>query len=420
MQRGRPLCFSLATAWVLLSLCAPAISPEAAEIELRSRTYLYLFEDAEGKDHAPLIEYLDLTLNDLAGQRYSFHAAGWLRYDLKARITPERELDELSYAFLQYIPRDDRSLVLRFGRHRMAETSGMTLMDGVSGRWEITQRSGLSLFAGIPVETESDGRRADLLYGGRVFQRIERKAEIGLSFLREDNGGSRFREELGLDLWFLPVKKAEISGRSVYNTATGGWMEHDYLFRTFPSDRLAVAAWFARVDYRDAFIAATMSAFSPEFLGVDEGLTRTGGSAEYRFENDVSATLDFTAYTYRKSGKAVYFGGRVSVKAAGASIGASAHRMEGETGRLRYTELRAYGKRGFGMAQASADLVLIRFDEPYNSLKSAYSLTGAVGYPLSRTLSAVLAAEFRKTPDFDRETRLLLRLSYALAMKRRT
>lgn len=417
---GREFNFTGCSAFCLtiFTFCACARG-EAAEVDLRLRTYMQLFEDVRDERHAPFYEYVELNLRNLKERKLSFYAGGWFRYDLKTLSNSQREMDELSYAYLRYAPFEDRSLIFHIGRHHVTEGITAGLVDGVSMRWENSRLTGFSLFGGVPTETEFDGRKADLVYGGRVFQRIERKAEFGLSFLREDNDGSRFREELGFDLWLLPLQKVEVIGRSSYSTVTDGWMEQSYTVRIFPSEKFTFSGIFTHSDFRHAFSSSTLSAFLPEFLGQSEEMTKAGGSVEYRISKDIAVGGDYLGYEYRKSGDAKYYGGNIAATTHGVSLGASIHRMAGDTERLRYTELRLYGRKIFGDTRLSVDSILLHYDAPFSGLSNAYSVNGTLEYKVTNAMVTGLSIEYLKSPDFTRDTRFLFKLAYDLRGRQR-
>lgn len=385
----------------------------AADIEFVSKTYLQVFEDTGENTHIPLYEYVELNARNLMEKKMSFYSGGWIRYGLRSKSEDDRKLDELSYAFVRYTPREDRSLFFDIGRHVVFAGLASEQLDGISARWDITPRTGFALYGGVPVETDFGGRGGDLLYGGRVFQRIERKAEFGLSFLREDDDDSRFREELGLDLWLRPLKKAEIAGRSSYNTATDGWMEHTYTLRIFLPDAITLTGLFSRTDFDDAFSSWTLSAFSPEFLGKGETLTKGGVSGEYRIGRRWTFVLDFLDYEYETMGSADYFGlGVTGNFGISDKAGVSLHRMDGESERLTYTEYRGYARKRFGSFTASFDAILHHYDKPFNDLSSAYSVNATAEYRISSALSAGMSLTHGKDPDFTHDTRALLKLAY--------
>ena len=386
----------------------------AAEYAFTSKTYLKFYDDARDNKYAPVYEYVDIEGKGIQDGKVSIYLSGWLGYDFRTLSDGEKERDELTYAFLRYSPYQDSRFQVNAGRHYVFEGVASEQIDGVSARWEITPLNGLSLFGGVPVETDFDGRESDSAYGGRVYQRIPRKAEIGLSFLREENNKTRFRDEIGADLWLRPASRVEVRGQSSYNNITDGWREHSYTLRLFPLDRLTVSGLYSHARYDDAFSARTLSAFSPDFLGRGERLTKTGGAAEYRLDRTSTAVLDFTAYDYELMGPAERYGGRVTASLSGISTGASFHRMNGDTERLRYVESRLYAAKDLGGWNFSLDTIFHHYDSPFSGLSNAYSVNGTTRYKITGALVAGISLDYYKTPDFTHATTVLLNLVYGI------
>ncbi len=320
-------------------------------------------------------------------------------------------MDELTYAFLTYAPFKDYGPAFKIGRYYVFGGVAADQIDGVQSSWDITTATGVSVFGGRPVETELDGKRGDYIYGGRVFQRIEKKAEVGASFLKEDDDGGRYREEFGLDVWLLPIKNLELQGHSFWNNITKGWMEHSYTFRV-PLQRVVISGLYARSDYRNAFSARTLSAFSPDLLGQGEGLTKIGASVEVPLGGGVSASINYTGYGYRKSGDARYYGGTATAEWQSLSGGISIHRMDGEVERLRYLELRAYVKKSFRRMTFVMDAINLRYELPISGLKDAYSINGTATYKINNSLSAGVDIGYSKNPDFTNNAMVLMKLVY--------
>jgi len=380
------------------------------EVSFSTRTYLQFFQDARGNRYQPLYERVDLEVQERE-RKWSFRSSGLLRYDLRTPASDKREMDELTYAFLTYTPSPGRGPVFKIGRYYVFDGVAADQVDGVHFSWEIVPSTGLSVFGGRPVEAEFDGKRGDYVYGGRLYQRVQNKAEVGVSFLKEDNNDRRFREEFGLDIWLLPLKNIELQGHSYWNNMTEGWMEHFYTLR-IPLQKVVITGQFGQTDYRDAFSASTLSAFSPDLLGRDEGLTKIGGSVEYRFSRDISAIANYMNYGYKKSGDARYYGGSVNAGARGLSAGLSVHRMDGDIERLRYLEFRAYIKKDVHRVTFVLDALDLHYDQPMSGLRDAYSVSGTALYRITNALSVGADIDYRKNPDFSLNTLALLKLLY--------
>jgi hypothetical protein len=340
------------------------------------------------------------------------HVSAWAGHDFRTEQFGNDTRTDLTYAYVRYAPYPDKTLLFNMGRHYVFEGVAAELIDGISARWEMTHASGLSLFGGVPVATDFDSRTGDSAVGGRVYQRFTSKAEIGLSFLSEKNDKTRFREEAGVDVWFLPLRSMEIKGHSFYNTVTDGWGEHAYTLRIFPRKSLMVSGLFSQTSYDDAFSARTLNVFSPDYLGKNETLTKKGGLIEYRAGEFLTGVVDYNNYTYKTMGDAAYYGARVSASSSRTSAGVSFHRMQGPVERLRYRETRVYASEDMDAVRLSVDAVEHHYDIPFSSVSTAYFLTGAVRYTINDAWAANASAEYGKSPDFIRNTMVLLNLVY--------
>lgn len=383
-----------------------------AAFDFSSRTYMQLHEDTKGSRYAPLYNYIELELTNMKRGQFNFYSAGWVKYDMKTSTDRYRERDELTYAYLNYSPFEDRRLTVNVGRQIVFEGLASEQIDGIFTRWEFTPQTGMSLFYGIPVETESDGRKADLIYGSRIFKRVQDRAEVGLSFLKETNAGKRYREEAGMDLWLLLTDKVEFQGYSSFNNLTHGWMEQIYNIRFSPGRELSMTGLFSHTDYNNTFSKTTLSAFSPEYAGINEKLTKTGISAEYKPGKALTSVFDITRYEYKNSGSAIYYGAKLVKRLFDASVGASLHRMEGKTIKLRYTEARLYAAMRVKRFDLSVDTINLHYDSPYNNLRNAYNISGTIAYALNYSLSMSLTFDHGKDPDFSSNTKALLAIIY--------
>jgi hypothetical protein len=384
----------------------------AAENDFTSKTYLKFYQDARDNRYTPLYEYIELESRNLQNGQVNLYLSGWLGHDFETQQFENKTRDELTYAFLRYSPYADRRLLLTAGRQFVFEGIASEQIDGIATRWEFTPRTGVSLFGGVPVETEFDSRRGDAVFGGRIFQRIQSRGELGVSVLAESNDGNRFREEGGLDIWLLPVKKVEVKGQSSYNNITDGWREHSYNLRIFPVERLILSALFVQSRYDDAFSARTLSVFSPDLLGPGEQLTKAGGTVDYRVNDSLSGVVDYARYAYKIMGDAGYYGVKVSATVRGVLTGLSFHRMEGPVDKLRYIEARAYATTKLEKWRLSLDAINLNYDSAFNNLKNAYSLNGTVRYTINDSLTSGFSIDYSKTPDFINNTTALLNLVY--------
>ena len=217
----------------VLALLGAAIAvnapPAAAtDISFESRTYV----PARGTDgentHVLLYEYLTLDAENLVQPGIYLRFGGWGRADLADETYGQKTNSELQYAFLGWRA-PQLNAEVRVGR--ISLTAGVArheVFDGVLLGSDLPAGFDVTLFGGIPVEVEEDGRSSDMLYGGRVSQGRAGLYRLGASYLKQQNDGEDGREEAGVDLFLAPLPLVEVTGTSLYNVADEKWARHDY------------------------------------------------------------------------------------------------------------------------------------------------------------------------------------------------
>ncbi|MCI4625626.1 MAG: hypothetical protein L3V56_06665 [Candidatus Magnetoovum sp. WYHC-5] len=403
--------FAVFSLLILLLFIIPEKSL-AITMQLTSKSYMLLQEDARDNDYAPFYEYYELDLKDIKEGLISVHSGGWLRYDLKTVSDEEREVDELTYLYLKLSPLKDKSLTFQIGRHYVFSGVATEQIDGLSGLWEITPLTGISIFGGLPVETENDGRDDDYIVGGRVSQKIADKAQLGLSYLKSYNDDQSHREEMGVDTWLGPVDWMELDGLSSYNNLDNEWMEHSYYVRFFPMKNLIISPLYSHVDYGSAFYNTTLSVFTPEYLGKDESITKYGGYVEYNITSWLTAIPDYIHYGYDELGNSNYYGAKLAFDVYGINSGVMLHRMAGHVKQLRYTEARVFAVKTFKKLKLALDAINLNYDEEYNGLRNMYNLNGTAEYDITKYLNLTASVDYAKTPDFTHKTSAFFKVVY--------
>jgi len=402
--------------FLLIVLLQPLLHPRPsfAETDFTSKTYIKFFTDPRDDKYAPLYEYVEMESSDRKNGLWNVYLSGWWGHDFSTLQERDRSRDALTNAYIKISPYPDQRFLLDVGRHFVFEGVAAQRIDGVSTHWDLTPWNGFSLFGGSPVETEFDTRGGDTIYGGRIYQRLQHKAELGLSFFKETNNDARFQEKTGLDLWLMPINKMEIKGHSFYNNIAEGWGEHAYTLRVFPQRSLILTGLFSRTNYENTFTPSTLSVFQPDFLGAGETLTKRGGMIEYRFNDALTGVLDYNNYAYRIMGDAAYYGAKLaSTTSFGLFSGISFHRMEGAIEKLRYSEVRMYAGEDVEHWKFSIDAIDHHYDQPFNGISNAYSVNGTVRYAISDALASSFSVDYGKTPDFVYNTTVLLGIVYS-------
>lgn len=401
---------------VLLALLAAPAGAMAVEIEGTSSTYLLSRETADNSQLLPIYEYLNFSVRDTGTDSISFAFGGWVRYDLGDHVGDRKKDSDLQYAFLSYRHKESNAVV-NLGRIMVFEGVAAERLDGVYARTDLMGGFGISAFGGTPVMTnDEDDSGTDSIYGGRISQQKDGLYTIGLSYLWQEKDSYDFREEEGVDLWFKPFGMIEVMGKSAYNAYADGWMQHTYTVVLGPFAKLKLNAEVSRINYEYYFDATTTSAFTFAPGGaVDpkEKLDLVGLTASYPIGEATSLSVDMKQYGYAIAGNAKYYGAGIRFsKPKDLAVGASAHRMDGETDRLRYDEYRIYCMKKFGHFDATVSLFDVEYDAEINGVKRAYAASVAAGYELTEKLMLGADVEYAENPDYDKDVRGFLKLIY--------
>jgi len=404
---------------ILLGLFLP-LTVSAVDLRGDSRTFLGAREGADDDEFIPLHEYLDFYADDFAEGDLTFHFGGWLRQDLADKSFDNKKFNsDLQYAYLSV--RESRgNLLLNLGRVLVFEGVASEQVDGLYGRMDLDSGLDVSLYGGIPVEADFDSRGGDVIFGGRVSRGVPNLYRLGISYLKEKNDSSNFREETGIDLWFLPFSKVEISGRSGYNFKDSGWAEHAYYLTLGPFNNLRLSSEVSWIKYENYFTSVTTGAFLLQSGIIDPGETALilGGQAEYPVLDNIALSADYRNYNYDIAGNADYYGGRLSYSGPDSrGAGLALHRMAGETDALRYYESRAYAFMKFGAADVTLDVLNVTYDREINGVKNAYSVSLAPGYNLGQNSRASADIEYSHNPDFDSNTKVFVKFIHKFDFK---
>ncbi len=399
---------------VLMFLSSFSTEASALDVTGQSATYLQSRQEFDSTRLMPLYEYLNFNADDLGSKNLSFHFGGWYRYDLKNESFGTKSTGDLQYAYLGYRA-DTANAFLNLGRVAVNQGVAFEQVDGASAGTDFKYGFGISAFGGVPVETSFDTRTGDSVYGGRISQGASGIYSIGVSYLRERNDRTDFRKEEGLDLWFRPLDKVVLLGTTLYNANTSAVARNAYNLILGPFSVLTLRTEFTQIRYKDFFTSPTISAFQLQPGGpVDpnEKLTALGEEASLAF-GALVLSADYKKYRYLIEGDADYYGGGlIYTGPSGAGAGAAAHRMDGQTDKLRYYEYRAYAYKNFEKTNLVVDLITVTYDTGINSVKNAYSASLAGGYMLTPALKVGADLEYAKNPFFDKDVRGLVKLVY--------
>ncbi len=441
-SRSGPLVMRIVSG-IGLILAVLLLSPRpsaAVSVTGDSNTYLQSRENEDKQKLVEAYEYLNFSVQD-AGS-ITFHVGGWLRYDLGensnkfeegpfSRLLGQRGDSDLQYGYLSYRSGVGNGLV-NLGRVLVSEGVAAERVDGIYARTDLAYGFGVSAFGGRAV----DGTVAiipgnNTIYGGRVSHQIPGLYRIGLSALREENGGTPIRKEEGIDLWVRPMNKVELTGNSKYNemgsevskfeSTTADWASHRYVLVLGPFTGVRLNTEASAINYQNYFTATTTPVFrfDPTVIDPNEKVHIWGEEVAYDVTDKLNVSVNYKAFRYNIAGDAKYYGGAVRYAyARGGNAGLSVAKMDGGEDRLQYKEYRIYSSHKYGKTDVVVDALDVNYTTAINGVKDAYSVSLAAAYELSERLKVGADVEYSKNPDFDKDIRTMAKLTYTFDIGR--
>ena len=409
--------------WGILAVCSLLISTPApataASISADSTTIFRMMKSPDDKNLVPAFEYLRLSGASNEGEYGSVAVkmGGWGRVDLANKSYNDDQADtDLQYGYLSYRG-SKNNLLFNAGRQFVAEGVATDRVDGLYSRGDLGAGFSAAAFFGSPVVTKQDPfKGGDLIYGGRIGHTLKNYYSLGLSAVRTGYGGSRIREEEGVDLWFHPLKQIDLVGKSSYNSITYNWMNHDYAITFAPLEKLRLSGIGSYTSYKDYFYQVTTSALSLTngVLDPNEKVLTLGGSVEFLPVKYFRLTADYKNYDYDIAGRAQYYGGKATFTLPDSFVaGFSVHRMDGETDKLRYDQYRVFAQKKLGKVDLTADFFNVNYQNPINGVKNTYAVTGAVAYAITDNFRVAADINYLKDTVYDNAVTGFIKVTYA-------
>ena len=418
------------SALALLGATLAASAPPAAatDISLQSRTYV----PARGTDgestHVLLYEYLSFNAEDLMMPNLYLRVGGWGRVDLADETFGQKSNSELQYAFLGWRA-PQLNAEARVGR--VSLTAGVArneVFDGLLLGSDLPAGFDVTLYGGMPVETETGGRSKDSLYGGRVSQGRAGLYRLGASYLKEQNDGSASREEAGADVFVAPLPFVEVTGNSLYNAIANQWAQHAYRLALGPFlQRVRLAGTWASTDYRYYFQSPSHPVFVPEDPDADEKLDKIGGELEVVLGQGFTLAGQYTSYKYDVAGAAHAYGGDLNWAGAGYTAGGGYRQVHGDEAENQYQEFRAHATAPVGPISASLSGQYLAYAEAIDGEDKAMVGTLDLSYVAIKSVDSSASVvefsaslEYGKSPEYDREVKGMLAVlwHYDASMKK--
>lgn len=397
----------LALLGAAIALGAPPAG--ATDISLESRTYL----PARGTDgentHVLLYEYLALDAEDVVRPGVYLRAAGWGRVDLADETYGRTSNGELQYAYLGWRA-PNLNAEARIGR--LSLTAGVAryeVFDGALLGSDLGAGFDATVFGGIPTEMGQESRSEDLLYGGRISQGRAGLYRLGVSYLKERDGGKDVREEAGTDLFLAPLPLVQLTGTSLYNVADEGWARHDYRLAFGPfAKRVRLVATWALTDYSLYFKEPMNHAMLPI---EDTETHRIGGEVEVVLGAGFTIAGEYVSFRSSEEEEAdegEKYGGRLTWAGSGISAGARFLLVDGEALEDQYQLFSADVATAFGPVRVALGADHLAYELEISGEDTATTGKLGLSYDASDSLEFSASVEYGQTPLYDREIKGLL------------
>jgi hypothetical protein len=390
----------------------------AAEYDLNSRTYLYLYERdqvvGDTLQYAPLYEYLSLDVWEVGNPDLSIHFYGWGRLDLGEETRGSGTNGSLSSAYLQYLHPKGNSQV-KLGRFFLTEGTTAEVVDGLFVKGVTKSGFGAALYGGGPVEnsiTSSGG--GDSLFGGRVFYVFPGVTEIGLGyFLADGDYQGENREEVGGDLWLRFAKSLDLTGKAVYNVITEDIASHRLALRLVPVRTIDLQLGTEGYKYKDLFQGTLNPAFLPPSINPDDEVQNLFADLDWQASKIliVQAGIKSISHLEADPGDALRgeAGFRFNLKGAIDLVGLSAAVQTADQKRDEYQEFRGWLMGSVNRWKFSLDGLTWFYEETAGGEDTTVQVVGSAGYQISPAFALSGDLRYTQSPQFKEDVALLLR-----------
>lgn len=414
---------------VIFTICvtASAVAQDVTLFSGDSTTIVRTTQSTDKNTLAPAYEYVHFSAPSLdKNDRFSFDIGGWGRTDLAYRTTNDYHNGDLQYGYFSYrAPKNN--FMVNLGRQFITEGVASEKVDGLYLRSDLIAGLGAAAYVGSPVVSEPNSRGGDLIYGGRVTNSNSKYYTVGLSVLKVNRSNVQYREEEGVDVWVHPLAQVDLTGRSSYNSITGGWMEHDYKLSYNPWNKLGLTASYSDIKYKHYFYNMTTNAFSlfsssnpTGMLDPNEKVQTIGGSAVYAPVKTITLAADYTHnHYYDTPGDANFYGGKATFLPPGGFVtGVAIHRMEGPTDKLRYVVYRVFASKKIQRFDLTADFVDTHYDNSISGVTNSVTLIGAASYAITPGLKFCADIDYSKNPYYSDLVSGMFKLVYVFDFQR--
>jgi hypothetical protein len=305
-----------------------------------------------------------------------------------------------------------RHLLIRVGRQ--IATGGAvraTQLDGIAVDGLVSNGVGVQGWAGIPVQPRFSQSSGDFLGGGRAFWRQSFDSEVGASYVYALRKGYLARSDFALDGSWTPIRPVTVSGLAQWSLAESRLAEARLQALWQGVRKLQIVADISRTE-PDLFIdrSSIFAVFS------EESHNEAGAEAVWRPLQPLSVEGDYH-WLNMTGGHGFRTGARGTYRTPyGGSYGAELRLLDQPDN--GYTLARLFGIRKLPREiTVTVDLDAYWLQRALNTTaKNAFVATLTGGWGFRPDWEAMLAGSFGTTPNFERRTEVIARVTYRFGL----
>jgi hypothetical protein len=280
-------------------------------------------------------------------------------------------------------------------------------LDGAWADVRIVRGLGAQAYGGVPVTFRFATHQGDAAAGARVYWQPRWEAQVGLSFAQMVDGGRQARQDLGADARWRPLGILTLDGFALLSLLELRLAEANLAATVQPRSNVQLTVEYRR-SAPDLFLprGSILSVFSQANRDEAGGFLYYGPLPRLRLEGDWHAVVDSAGFGQRG-------GARVSVSLgpAFATTVAAEVRVLRLAGANGYVQGRLFAIQRLSTRWvATADLDAYVLDRPING--ETFSITGAatLGWQISPSWRALVAAMADSTPLVERRFEFMAKL----------
>ncbi len=388
----------------------PALS-QAAQIAGNSTTIFRMYDENfvdDDKNHARLQEYFSLSIDRLPVEGLSFYTNGHISFEADEGFESNAFDSWLSIIYLDWLDSDFRKNI-RAGRQFIYSGVTNEIVDGVFGRYSMTNGLGIGLYAGTTVDVSTGGFQGNNTAGTRLYYNMNRQKEIGLSYVFESDDSEPSKENMGVDGFYNVNESLEFYGHLYYDLIAEDVYDLELYSLYQHSHRLTVS-----IDYNQTIPSLLLDKTSIFWVFSVDRQRDIGIDIDYNLTTFTSITGHYRFYKYEDGDSANSYGIGAKFR-----YGADAdHYVTGKANRYDdvdggYYELQLLNRCTLQKKLSLAnDILLVLLDNKTLDSDYSFSVGGDMRYAIAKKLALEFGIDYRNTPFYENELRSIVKVLY--------